>query len=140
MKRNAQMPNKDLEDLMSKLSRKITEGVNGEILTTKLDFDYDYGQSKLDEKTRSFCIFTITGGEFTGYYRFLKRFYGLADNPTIGQERIEKTLEYKHPALFDYIIIVTRGDVKKHEAENRETMKKTRKRWIQTKPNEMRTV
>ena len=70
------------------------------------------------------CIFTVTGGEFTGYYRFLKNFYGLADIPTIFQERIDKTLEFKHPVWLDDIIIVTKGSAEKHEAEIKETMKK----------------
>ena len=54
----------------------------------------------------------------------MRGFYGLADVPTIIQERIDKTLEYKHPAWLGDIIIVRKGDAKKHEAEVRETMKK----------------
>ena len=61
---------------------------------------------------------------FTGYYRFLKRFYGLADIPTIFPERIDTTLEQKHPACLDEIIIVTKGSTEEHEMEVRETMKK----------------
>ena len=83
------MPN--MEELISRISRKISEGKEGEIWLTKLDFDYAYGQIKLDDETKNLCIFTITGGEFTRYYRFLKGFYGLADIPTIFQERIDKT-------------------------------------------------
>ena len=33
------------------------------------------------------------------------------------QERIDKTLEYQHSAWLDDIIIVTKGDVKKQNAE-----------------------
>ena len=55
------------------------------------------------------CIFAVTGGNFTGYYQFLKGFYGLADIPTIFQEKIDQTLEKKHPALLDEIIVVTKG-------------------------------
>ena len=91
--KKAQMPN--MEELISRISRKITEEQEGEIWITKLDFDYAYGQIKLNETTRNLCIFTVTGGEFTGYYRFLKCFYGLADIPTIFQERIDRTLEFK---------------------------------------------
>ena len=96
IKRKAQMPN--MEELISRISRKISEGKEGEILATKLDFDYAYGQIKLDENTKNLCIFTVTGGDFTGYYRFLKGFYRLADIPTIFQERIDTTLEHKNPA------------------------------------------
>ena len=99
IKRKAQMPN--MEELISRKSRKISEEKAGEIHITKLDFDYAYGQLRLDEQTRNLCIFTVTGGEFTGYYCFLKGFYGLADIPTIFQERIDKTLEFKHPAWLD---------------------------------------
>ena len=101
IKRKAQLPN--MEELISKISRKISEENEGEIHITKVDFDYAYGQLRLDEQTRNVCIFTVTGGEFTGYYRFLKGFYGLADIPTIFQERIDKTLEFKHPAWLDDI-------------------------------------
>ena len=83
IKKKAQMPN--MEELISRISRKISEEQEGEIWITKLDFDYAYGQIKLNENTRNLCIFTVTGGEFTGYYRFLKSFYGLADIPTIFQ-------------------------------------------------------
>ena len=116
------MPN--MEELISRISRKISEETEGEITITKLDFDYAYGQLKLDDQTRNLCIFTVTGGEFTGYYRFLKGFYGLADIPTIFQERIDKTLDFKHPAWLDDIIIVTKGSIEQHEMEVKEAMKK----------------
>ena len=60
------------------------------------------------------CIFTC--GEFTGYYCFLKRFYGLADIPTIFQKRIDKTLEIKL-ARLDAIIIVTKGSAENINGE-----------------------
>ena len=40
---------------------------------------------------------------------FPKKFYGLADIPTIFQEKIDQTLENKHPAWLDNIIVVTKG-------------------------------
>ena len=51
--RKAQMPN--MEELISRISRKISEGSDNEILATKLDFDYAYGQYKLDENTKNLC-------------------------------------------------------------------------------------
>ena len=122
IKKKAQMPN--MEELISRISRKISEEQEGEIWITKLYFDYAYGQIKLNENTKNLCVFTVTGGEFTGYYRFLKGFYGLADIPTIFQERIDRTLEFKHPAWLDDIIIVTKGTIEKQESEVKETMKK----------------
>ena len=86
-----------MEELISRISRKISEEQEGEIWVTKLEIDYAYGQIKFNENTKVPCIFTVTGGEFTGYYRFLKGFYGLADIPTIFQEWIDRTLEFKHP-------------------------------------------
>ena len=113
-----------IEELISRISRRISEGPDGEILATKLDFDYAYGQIKLDENAKNLCIFTVTRGDFIGYYRFLKGFYGLADISTIIQERIDTTLEHKHPAWSDHIMIVTKGNKDKQEAEVRETMTK----------------
>ena len=81
IKGKAQMPN--VEELITRISRKLSEEKEGEIWTTKLDFDYAYGQIKLDKDTKNLCLFTVTGGESTGYYRFLKGFYGLADIGTI---------------------------------------------------------
>ena len=122
IKRKTQMLN--MEELISKISRKISEEKEGEIHITKLDFDYAYGQLRLDEQKRNLCIFTVTSGEFEGYYRFLKGFCRLADIPPIVQERIDRTLEFKHPAWLDDIIIVTKGSAEKHEGEIEETMKK----------------
>ena len=125
IKRKAQMPN--MEELISRISQKISEEKKGETWLTKLEYDYAYGLIKLDDETKNLGIFTLTGGEFTGYYRFLKGFYGLADRPTIFQERTDKTLEFIHPAWLDDIIIVTKGTIDKHEAEVKETMEKLKK-------------
>ena len=50
MKRKAQIPN--MEEVISRNSRKVSEGSDSEILATKLDFDYAYGQIKLDENAK----------------------------------------------------------------------------------------
>ena len=92
-------------------------------------------QIKLDDDTKNLCIFTVTGGNFTGYYRFLKGFCGLADIPTIFQERIDTTLEHNHPAWLDDIMIVTKGNLEKHEMEVRETMTKLEKAGYRLNPN-----
>ena len=47
--------------------------------------------------------------------RFKKRFYGLADIPTIFEETTGRTLEYSIPAWLDDIIVVTRGIKQEHE-------------------------
>ena len=123
IKLKAQLPNR--EELISRISRKISEEKEGEILITNTGLlDYAYGQLKLDEQTKNQCIFTVTSGEYAWYYRFLKGFYGLADIPTVFPERIDKTIEFKHPDWLDDIIIVTKGSAEKHETEVKETMKK----------------
>ena len=66
----------------------------------------------------------------------MKRFYGLAGNPTIFQERINRTLEYKHPEGLHYIKLVTKGDAKKHEAEVRETMKQLENAGFRLNPKQ----
>ena len=136
IKRKAQMPK--MEERISRISRKISDEKEGELWLTKLDFDYAYGQIKLDDETQNLCIFTITRVEFTGYYDFLKGFYGLADIPTIIQERIDKTLEFKHPAWLNDIIIVTKGTIEKYEAEVEETMWKLENAGV--RPEEMRIL
>ena len=111
----AQMPN--MEELISRISRKIADGPADEILISKFDLDYAYGQLLLSREARNLCIFAVTGGNFTGYYRFLKGFYGLADIPTVFQEKIDQTLENKHPAWLDDIIVVTKGSKEEHKKE-----------------------
>ena len=85
VKRKAQMSN--MEELISRISRKIADGPADEIWNSKLDLDYAYGQLIISWSVRNLCIFAVTGGNFTGYYRFLKGFYGLADIPTIFQAK-----------------------------------------------------
>ena len=84
--------------------------------------DYAYGQLILSREAQNLCNLAVTGGDFTGYYRFLKGFYGLADIPTIFQEKIDQTLENKHPAWLDDIIIVTKGPKEQHKKELTEVL------------------
>ena len=70
------------------------------------------------------CIFTVTDGTFTGYYQFLKGFDGLADIPTIFQEKIGQTRENKLPAWLDDIIVVLKGSKQKHMNELRDVLSK----------------
>ena len=115
IKRKAQMPN--MEELISRISRKTADRPADEIWISKFDLDYAYGQLKLSKRAMDLCIFAVTGGNFTGYYQFLKVFYGQADIPTVFQEKIDQTLENKHPAWLDDIIVVTKGSKQKHMEE-----------------------
>ena len=96
IKRKAQMPNTE-----EPISRKIADGPADETWISKFDQDYAYGQLLLSREARILCIFAVTGGNLTGYCRFLKGFYGLADIRTIFEEKIDQTLENNHPAGLD---------------------------------------
>ena len=113
-----------MEELLNQISVEITRDPTKELMMSKIDLDYAYGQMKLSKETSRQCVFAITGGKFSGYYRFKKGFYGLADIPTIFQEKIDRTLEYCTPAWLDDIIVVTRGDRKEHEKKLFDVLKK----------------
>ena len=97
VKRKAQMPNK--EELISRKLRKIADCPADELWISKFDLDYAYGQLVFSRAARNLCIFAVTGGKFTGDYRFLKGLYGLADIPTIFQEKIDQTLGKQTPVI-----------------------------------------
>ena len=107
------MPN--MEKLLNQISVGITRDRTVQLFLSKIDLEYAYRQMKLSEETSRQCVFAITGGNLSGYYRFKKGFYGQADIPTIFQEKIDRTLEYCTPAWLDDIIIVTRGSKQDHE-------------------------
>ena len=105
-----------MEELLNQISEEITRDDRTlQLFMSKIDLDYAYGQMKLSEETSRQCVFALTGGKFSGYYRFKKGFYDLADIPTIFQEKIDRTLGYCTPAWLDDIIVVTRGNEQDHE-------------------------
>ena len=77
------MPN--MEELLNQISVEIFRDRTLQLFISKIDLDYASGQMKLSEETSQQCVFAITKGKFSGYYRFKKGFYGLADVPTIFQ-------------------------------------------------------
>ena len=113
IKRRPHMPN--MEEFLNQISVEITRDRTLQLFISKIDLEYAYGQMKLSEETSRQCIFAITGAKFNGYYRFKKEFYGLADIPTIFQEKIDQTLEYSTSAWLDDITVVTRGNKQEHE-------------------------
>ena len=104
-----------MEELLNQISVEITRDRTLQLLISKIDLDYAYGQMDLSEETSRQCVFAVTGAKFSGYDRFKKGFCGLADIPTIFQEKIDRTLEHSTPALLDDIIVVTRGNKQEHE-------------------------
>ena len=83
------MPN--MEELLNQISVEINKDRTKELRMSKIDLEYAYGQMMLSEGTSRQCVLAITRGNFSGYYRFKKGFYGLADIPTIFQD---KSTEY----------------------------------------------
>ena len=125
IKMRPHMPN--MEELLNQISVEITRDRTLQLFISKIDLDYAYGQMKLSEETSRQCVFALTGGNFSGYYRFRKGFYGLANIPTIFQEKIDRTLEYCTPAWLDDIIVVTRGSKQDHEKKLFDVLNKLEK-------------
>ena len=112
IKKRPHMPN--MEELLNQISAEISRKPTEPLWLSKVDLDYAYGQMKLAEETSKHCNFAITGEKLNGYYRFKRGFYGLADIPTIFQEKIDRTLNYQTPVWLDDIIIVSRGKKAEH--------------------------
>ena len=123
------MPN--MEELLNQFLVEITRDRTMQLFMSKIDLDYAYGQMKLSEETSRQCVFALTGGKFSGFHRFKKRFYGLADIPKIFQEKIDRTLGYCTPAWLDDIIIVTRGNKQDHEKKLFDVLNKLEKAGYQ---------
>ena len=70
IKMRPHMPN--VEELSNQVSVEITRYQTLQLFISKFDLDYAYGQMKLSEKTSRQCAFALTGGKFSGYYRFEK--------------------------------------------------------------------
>ena len=70
------MPN--MEELLNQIPVEITRDRTVHLFMSKIDLDHAYGQMKLSEETSRQCVFALSGGSFSGYYRYKKGFYGLA--------------------------------------------------------------
>ena len=90
------MPN--MEELLNHISVEITRDRTMQLFISKIDLDYACGQIKLFEEISGQYVFAFTGGKISGYRRFTKGVYGLAEIPTIFPEKIDRTLEYNTPA------------------------------------------
>ena len=85
------------------------------------------GRQNYAKNTSRHCILSLTGGDFTGQYRFKKGFHGLSDIPTVFYEHIDKVLEFETPVWLDDIIWVTNGTPEYQERELREILFKLQK-------------
>ena len=89
------MPN--MEELLNQKAVEIIIGRTMPLLISKVGLDYAYGRMKLSEATIRHCVFATTEDTLTVFTDF-KRFYVLADIPTILPEKNDRTLEYTTPA------------------------------------------
>ena len=64
------MPN--MEELLTQISVEVTRDQTAQLFISKIDLDCAYGQMKLSKEKSRQCVFAITGGNFSGYYRFKK--------------------------------------------------------------------
>ena len=111
------MENTNAQNGGSDLKNNQQNAPTDEILISKFVPDYAYGQLQLSKRAMDLCIFAVTGGTFTGYMRFLKGFYGLADLQTVSKKKSTKHWIKKHPAWLDDIIVVTKGSKQNHMDE-----------------------
>ena len=93
VKRKAAMPNMDA--LISKISAEITRS-SGEIWMSKIDLDCAYGQAKLTVEAAKHCVFSIIDRNFTGHYRFKKRFTDCRISPPCSRSTLTKCWNLKH--------------------------------------------
>ena len=61
-----------MEELLNQISVEITCDRTVQLFVSKIDLVYAYERMKLSEETSRQCVFALTGGNFSGYYRFKK--------------------------------------------------------------------
>ena len=115
-----------IDHLMDKIGMKISElkSQEGTLYFSKIELKYAYSQLPLHPDTQKYCNFNILGGNATGTYKFLNRFYGLTDLPATFQKMMDTTLDGLNStnAFLDDKIIITKGTIEKHEVEIDKTL------------------
>ena len=108
------MPNKG--ELLNQISVEITTDRTKELMISKIDLDYAYGQIKVSKETNRQCVSAKTGGNSADITDSKRDFTVLP----ISQRyfKIERTLEYSTPAWLDDIIVFTRGNRTEYEKKN----------------------
>ena len=104
-----------MEELLNQISVEIKQDRTKELMMSKTDLVYAYGQMNLLKETSRQLVIAQTGGNFSGYCRYKKGFDGLADIPKIFREQSDRTLEYSTPAWLDDLLVVTRRNRTDHE-------------------------
>ena len=91
-KNKYQMQN--IHKLIDNIALQLSNKDSGEVCFSNLDLKNAYSQLQLCTDTSKQCNFSIVGGETTGTYRFLTRFYELGDMPTEFQREMDSLLKY----------------------------------------------
>ena len=93
IKMRPHMPN--MEELSNQISVEIIRDRTAKLFISKINLDYAYGQMRLSEETSRQCVFALTGGKFSGYYRFKM---GFTDLPIYPQYFKKKSTEHLNTA------------------------------------------
>ena len=119
------MPN--LEDLISRMALKISEARKGELFSTKVEFDYAYGQLKMDKKSKLYVYSHLLGRVYS-LLPFLEWILRTGGFPAIFQERIDSPLDNKHLEWLDYVTFVPKRNMEKSRVLK--TLTKLFKNWL----------
>ena len=116
------MPN--LDDLRDGASIPATLNPNSSFWASIFDLNYAFGQVVLTKEAVTHCVIAIVGGRCTGYYRFNRGFYGLADMPVIFQDKMDRNLSGSALAWPDDMLVVTRGPINEHFSAVRDVLRR----------------
>ena len=115
-KNKYQMPN--IHELIDNIALQLSSKDSGEVWFSNLDLKNSYSQLPVCTDTSKQCNFSIVGGETTGTYMFLTRFYGLGDMPNEFQRVMDsllKDIPFTN-CYIDDILIASKGSLNEHKA------------------------
>ena len=115
IKMRPHMPN--MEELLNQILVELSRDRTLQLFISKKTLRLRIRPDEIIRRNKSTMRIRNNRGKFSGYYRFKKGFYGLADIPTIIQEKNDLLLEYSMANItwLDDIIIVNRGSKQEHE-------------------------
>ena len=115
-----------MEELLNQISVENTRDRTVQLIFSKIDLDYAYGEMKLSEETSRQCVFALIGARFSRNYRCEK---GFTDSPLYRQyfKKNRLNIGKQYPAWLDDIIVVTRGSKQDYERKVFEVLAKLEK-------------
>ena len=115
-KNKYQMPN--IHELIDNIALQLSIKDSREVWFSNSDLKNAYSQLQLCKDTSKQCNFSKVGGETTGTYRLLTRFYGLGDMPNEFQrvmDSLMKDISFTN-CYTDDILIASKGSLNEHKA------------------------